>query len=313
MTRINFEGLSCNTTRIVQSRDPDNRELFLKMALIELIVHTLFLVIIILIADSPGFKQVYDITNSVNSLFVQSPVRKEKPYVTFNNISRREEVWDYLENGLISGLFWEIDEGKGTDSVDIEISNILYKNTLVDSAQIRQIRVVNTTCTVLMKPVLCYFPYGVGGVYKEKLKGTYGTEFSNFNKLGFGKYYGKVSVYGNEGYTYQLPQSKSKVLSNLGTMKSNQWLDRSTRVLLIEFILHNKNLHSYCFVNLAVEFPVTGGVMTSYNLRVVRIARFNFSEILILLLEICFYLFIFYYLFVIFLEVGSIYFSHLKH
>ncbi|ESN99746.1 hypothetical protein HELRODRAFT_147690, partial [Helobdella robusta] len=57
-----------------------------------------------------------------------------------------------------------------------------------------------------------------------------------------------VSTYGDEGYTFQLPKSRKTAQSNLATMKKNNWIDRSTRIVLIEFILHNKNLHNYCFV-----------------------------------------------------------------
>jgi len=41
----------------------------------------------------------------------------------------------------------------------------------------------------------------------------------------------------------------------------NKWLDRSTKLLVVEIVLYNSNSDLLAVVNLLCEFPITGGIV----------------------------------------------------
>ena len=51
------------------------------------------------------------------------------------------------------------------------------------------------------------------------------------------------------------------------------WIDRSTRVVMVDFTVYNANVNLFCVVKLAFEFPPTGGLMLSSSFRTVKVRR----------------------------------------
>lgn len=104
-------------------------------------------------------------------------------------------------------------------------------------------------------------------------------------------------------------------MQNLGTSKlqttqilehlfGNRWITRGTRALFIDFTVYNANVNLFCVVRLSVEFPATGGAMTSWSFRTVKLLRYvTVFEFFVLACEGFFVLFILYYIIEELLEV----------
>lgn len=104
-------------------------------------------------------------------------------------------------------------------------------------------------------------------------------------------------------------------MQNLGTSKlqttqilehlfGNRWITRGTRALFIDFTVYNANVNLFCVVRLSVEFPATGGAMTSWSFRTVKLLRYvTVFEFFVLACEVFFVLFILYYIIEELLEV----------
>lgn len=59
--------------------------------------------------------------------------------------------------------------------------------------------------------------------------------------------------------------------SILSELKKWLWIDRGTRVVMIDFTVYNANINLFCIIQLMAEFPATGGVMTSSQFKTVKL------------------------------------------
>ncbi|KAK5649665.1 hypothetical protein RI129_000694 [Pyrocoelia pectoralis] len=101
--------------------------------------------------------------------------------------------------------------------------------------------------------------------------------YSHIDSLDSLVYPGKLAYYpGTRGYVVNLAiQNISDNTSNsILVLKENLFLSRGTRVLFLEFATYNPNTNLFCVVKIVFEFPPTGGVLTSYIFRVVRLIRY---------------------------------------
>ena len=51
------------------------------------------------------------------------------------------------------------------------------------------------------------------------------------------------------------------------------WIDRSTRIVMVDFTVYNANINLFCVVKLIFEFPATGGVIPSQEFMTVKLIR----------------------------------------
>ena len=50
------------------------------------------------------------------------------------------------------------------------------------------------------------------------------------------------------------------------------WIDRSTRIVMVDFTVYNANINLFCVVKLAFEFQPTGGLLLSSTARTVKVS-----------------------------------------
>ena len=71
--------------------------------------------------------------------------------------------------------------------------------------------------------------------------------------------------YPGSGYAVLVPNNLSSSLQLLQQLETQKWLDFQTRVLFIEFNLFNPNLNLLSSFQAMVEFPLSGGALTSHQ------------------------------------------------
>ncbi|KAM7419410.1 hypothetical protein PAMA_016501 [Pampus argenteus] len=110
-------------------------------------------------------------------------------------------------------------------------------------------------------------------------------------------YWGQVSTYAGGGYYQDLSRTKEESAIQLQFLKDHLWLDRGTRAVFLDFSVYNSNINLFCIARLLVEFPATGGVVTSWQFQTVRLIRYVSSwDYFVGLCEVAFCLFILYYM-----------------
>lgn len=115
---------------------------------------------------------------------------------------------------------------------------------------------------------------------------------------------GKLASYSGGGFVQNLGTSKLQTTQILEHLFGNRWITRGTRALFIDFTVYNANVNLFCVVRLSVEFPATGGAMTSWSFRTVKLLRYvTVFEFFVLACEGFFVLFILYYIIEELLEV----------
>ncbi|XP_059517057.1 polycystin-2-like protein 1 isoform X3 [Myotis daubentonii] len=276
----------------------ENRELYVKTTLRELLVYIVFLVDICLLTYGMTSSSAYYYTKVMSELFLHTP---SDTRVSFQAISSMADFWDFAQGPLLDSLYWtkwynNQSLGRGSHSF------IYYENLLLGVPRLRQLRVRNDSCVVhedfREDIVSCYDVYSPD---KEEqlpfgpLNGTAWTYHSQA-ELGGSSHWGQLTSYSGGGYYLDLPGSRQGSAEALRDLQESLWLDRGTRVVFIDFSVYNANVNLFCVLRLVVEFPATGGAIPSWQIRTVKLIRYVSNwDFFIVGCEIIFCIFIFYY------------------
>ncbi|XP_048663097.1 polycystic kidney disease 2-like 1 protein isoform X2 [Marmota marmota marmota] len=122
----------------------ENRELYVKTTLRELLVYTVFLLDICLLTYGMTSSSAYYYTKVMSELFLHTP---SNTGVSFQDISSMADFWDFAQGPLLDSLYWtkwynNQSLGHGSHSF------IYYENLLLGVPRLRQLRVRNDSCVV---------------------------------------------------------------------------------------------------------------------------------------------------------------------
>lgn len=300
----------------------ENESLLIKTTLKELITYCVFTAIITIIALGMSNPITYYYTNVMTKLFL-SQNTNNGPGTNFGGISSGGDWWDVMKGPILDGLYWD----NWYNGEKVNKSNfIYYENKLLGVPRLRQLRVKKGSCKVhkLFKNQIseCYDSYSIFDEEKE----PYGIYFGNETKEQMNDtawYYtssfkvkapiisGKVSTYGAGGYIKNLGLNKIDSSDIINQLKLHKWIDRSTRVVFLDFTTYNANINLFCQIRLTIEIPSTGGAMPSWEFRSVKLIRYvTPMDYFVLSCEIMFMLFIIYYTVE---EILEIYIHKLKY
>lgn len=274
----------------------ENRELHVKTTLRELCVFIVFLVVLCIVAFGMTTTMTYYYTSAVTELFINEPFA---PSSTFADIGSAEDWYQYALGPLMKGLYKKMwpDQKNQTNGI------VLFDSMLLGVPRLRLIRVRNDSCEVHEDfrnlITTCY------GVYSPEnedtrpfgpMNGTAWTYQTDTQLEGF-KHWGEFGVYGGGGYVQDLDTEEATSRLWIKSLQDNGWLERGTRAVFIDFNLYNANINLFCVVRLLCEFPATGGVISSWTLRTVKLIRYvsTFDDV-VMACECIFVLFIAYYI-----------------
>lgn len=194
-------------------------------------------------------------------------------------------------------------------------ANMLYENKLLGVPRLRMLRVRNDSCEIHEKfhgaIQVCYShysqeaedrqPFGQGW---RRFTGADAWRYQTAKEIGGSMYWGKVGNYGGGGAVQKLHPEKALTLAIIKELREGLWIDRATRLIIIDFTLYNANINMFCIAKIAFEIPPTGGLMVRTDFRPVKLLRYvNAWDHLILGIEIVFFCFIFYYIIEEILEI----------
>uniref|UniRef100_A0A663MW78 Polycystin 2 like 2, transient receptor potential cation channel n=1 Tax=Athene cunicularia TaxID=194338 RepID=A0A663MW78_ATHCN len=215
----------------------------------------------------------------------------------FSSIKSRDDFWRFAEGPLLDGLYWDKWYNNATLTPENK-SYIYYENLLLGVAQIRQLKVRNNTCAIY--PYFhtfsedCYSDYHYRAEDRSDFGLGNGSEWKYTSASSLSPWYwGSMNFYSSGGYMFTLPKSKQESTEKLAFLRQNGWLTRGTRAVFIDFSTYNANLNLFCVIKLVVEFPATGGAVTSSHIYSVKLLRYvAYSDYLLASCEIIFCLFI---------------------
>ncbi|XP_074012233.1 polycystin-2-like protein 2 [Numenius arquata] len=275
-----------------------SRELELKTTLRELVIYIFFLTDLCILTFGMVSTEMYYLNKVMSQLFLEPPY-SEDSHSGFGKIESRADFWRFAEGPLLDGLYW--DKGYNTTTmltVQDNNSRIYYENLLLGVARIRQLKVHNNTCSIypyfhsFFKDCYSEYRYQAEDRSDFGLKNDSEWKYTSASSLS-PWYWGSMGLYSSGGYIFNLPQSKEKSLEKLVFLRQNNWLTRGTRIVFVDFSTYNANINLFCIVRLVVEFPATGGALTSSHTYSVKLLRYvTYYDYFLAFCEITFCLFI---------------------
>uniref|UniRef100_M3YDV1 Polycystin-1-like protein 2 n=1 Tax=Mustela putorius furo TaxID=9669 RepID=M3YDV1_MUSPF len=163
---------------------------------------------------------------------------------------------------------------------------------LVGSAQIRQVRVRENSCS--LAPQLqaslngCHAPYSLDiedlSDYGEGWNASIPNNSSGFSQAwqyqsqsqrrGY-PIWGKLTMYRGGGYVVPLGTDRKSASRILQYLFDNTWLDRLTRAVFVEFTVYNANVNLFCIITLTLETSALGTFLTHVNLQSLHLYPFT--------------------------------------
>ncbi|XP_027709222.1 polycystin-2 [Vombatus ursinus] len=286
-------------TRLMEESNT-SREKYLKSVLRELVTYFLFLVVLCILTYGMVSSSMYYYTRVMSQLFLETPVSKMEK-TNFKTLSTMEDFWKFTEGSLLDGLYWEMWYNNRT--VAENRSFIYYENLLLGVPRIRQLKVRNGSCSIppdLREEIKeCYDVYSVSNEERAPFGLQHGTAwtYTNEKDLNGSSHWGLIATYSGAGYYLDLSKTRDETAAQIASLKKNTWLDRGTRATFIDFSVYNANINLFCVVRLLVEFPATGGVITSWQFQPVKLIHYiSTFDFFLATCEITFCFFILYYI-----------------
>ncbi len=82
---------------------------------------------------------------------------------------------------------------------------------------------------------------------------------------------GKFTTYGGGGYVFNLTGSLQEQHTNIHKLKLQNWLDRRTRSIIIEFNVYNPNANLFAVCKLVIESLATGNFVKTVSIDVINL------------------------------------------
>uniref|UniRef100_A0A8C7P020 Polycystin-2 n=1 Tax=Oncorhynchus mykiss TaxID=8022 RepID=A0A8C7P020_ONCMY len=285
-------------TQLMEDSD-SSRERYLRNVLREMVTYVIFLITLCILTYGMVGSNMYYYTKVMSQLFLDTPLSPGDT-ATFRSLSTMGEFWKFTEGPFLNGMYWEV--WYNNKSLPENHSMIYYENLLLGVPRLRQVKVRNESCSVhedLRDEVQdCYNMYTPSNEDSAPFGPMNGTAwmYTEENSLNGSSYWGQVATYGGGGYYQDLARSRDESAGLLRSLKHQLWLDRGTRAVFLDFSVYNGNINLFCIARLVVEFPATGGVVTSWQFQTVRLIRYVSSwDYFVGVCEVAFCLFILYY------------------
>uniref|UniRef100_A0A8B9R2X3 Polycystin-2 n=1 Tax=Anas platyrhynchos TaxID=8839 RepID=A0A8B9R2X3_ANAPL len=242
----------------------------------------------------------YYYTRVMSQLFLETPVSKMEK-TDFKTLSTMDDFWKFTEGPLLDGLYWDMWYNNKTMAENK--SFIYYENLLLGVPRIRQLKVRNGSCSIPedLKDEIkdCYDVYSVANEDTAPFGLRNGTAwtYTNEKDLNGSSHWGLLATYSGAGYYQDLSRSREVTAVQIASLKNNLWLDRGTRAAFIDFSVYNANINLFCVVRLLVEFPATGGLLTSWQFQPVKLIHYiSTFDFFLAACEMAFCLFVLYYM-----------------
>ncbi|XP_068244650.1 polycystin-2-like [Palaemon carinicauda] len=296
----------------------EDREIYVRTTLRELVIYIIFLVILCILTFGMTSPTMYYYTKVLSDLFLDAPYPDTRN--TFRGSTQVQDFWRFTENVLLDGLYWEYWYDTALTGTDQDDKNILYENRLLGAPRLRQVRVRNDSCVVpsdFQGAIRqCFDIYSPNAEDKTPfgidVNGT-AWEYTSEKDMNGSSHWGKIATYSGAGYYQDLGMNKSESKAILALLREKLWIQRGTRAVFIDFTVYNANINLFCVIKIVFEFPATGGLIPSWSFRTVKLLRYVTAlDHFVLACEFIFVFFIIYYIIEEALEIKTLKCSYFK-
>ncbi|XP_035828345.1 polycystin-1 isoform X2 [Aplysia californica] len=264
---------------LLQAKEEGKRKQRLHKMLREVFMFTLMLALFMAIVFvNYSSRTMYHASNNIETKFYTS-VDGSTNGLNFTNMRSITDFWQWSETVLARSLHLQ------------DLSSDESFGYLLGPAWMRQIRSKNVSCTAASSIAMWSVPtltpdrctddgtsdpdtadYNIGWV-SPGIAGANWT-YSSCGQLDLYSKFGWSLFYPGGGYVQTLGQTYNDTLATVQKLHSEGWLDLLTRAVMVEFSLYYPSADLTSYITLIIEFPISGGVLTSYSIYTEKFLRF---------------------------------------
>ena len=95
-------------------------------------------------------------------------------------------------------------------------------------------------------------------------------------------------MYDGGGYVADLIGQRSHVTNMAAVLERHDWIDKYTRVVIVEFTIYNPNTNLFTTTQVSLELPTTGIILTTSHIYTFRLFTYlGAYSIFVILCELC--------------------------
>ncbi|XP_064542477.1 polycystin-2-like protein 1 [Drosophila montana] len=245
-----------------------------KYALLHLIIFNIYLIAVTLMGNGLTTHHQHDFTRSLRQLLQRTDYTPRNSTISFDQVITIPDFWDYMEFMVLPLLHGVVyDESVKWQPRFINTRPTLYgrlflnESLLLGAPRLRQIRVKGNSCHVHHAFAryynTCMAAYSADNEFKEPF--YKGTEYKTMDELNALPIRGRVHTYHSGGYVRPLSYNKDVNMGLIRHLKKIEWLNRGSRVVVLEMNMINLNLDLIIATKLIFEILPTGLINTKYN------------------------------------------------
>ncbi|XP_059835038.1 polycystin-1 isoform X1 [Hypanus sabinus] len=271
---------------LLQAREEAKKVQILHRMLKNFLIYMLFLLVVLLINYGDSFR---DAQSRLLHTSIRQGLVGVRRGVELQKIKRSGELFKWMAEALLP---------------------YLYNNrsrTLLGCARLRQVRskVNHVQCLQQAPPSpvtrqCLHYPlvedtgdYEVG--WKSPVTNQSNSWLYSSPDLAEVWYWGQTTVTDSGGYVQKLGRTMDQSNSTLWWLQENNWLDRRTRVVFVEFTQYCPNVDLFSVVSVFVEFPVSGGAFTAIDIKPFSLLRLSEGMDFLLVMMVFLLLFVVYF------------------
>lgn len=187
------------------------------------------------------------------------------------DIQNLEDVWSWLENAFVPAVFPEETWYNGERKTGAETGFLMEYNRLVGGFQLVLQKVVPDHEDCHVSPRFGQWAGHCFNRYHDSVRQemAYGPSHDPY-KYTFWEAYSDDQA----GYHVRFPLDRKFALRQLKELKSDQFLDRESRELVIDFTVYNENKHLFCSVTVHIVLLDSGLIETYFKLASVQVEHY---------------------------------------
>ena len=199
-------------------------------------------------------------------------------------IKKTEQIWSWLQDDFLSSIYGSTWYNQEPTNLKNYIKD--YSSVIVGCVLLRQARVKSSACRSSIQTIDCFSDYevttmennnfGLAWLPQDTASSISSPEtpsslnlqnafqYTKASKLNSQPFIGKYSNYLGGGYVYQLNTSlanPAQTLTDLADLQANDWIDRATRAVFIEFTLYNANVDLFAYCTILFGIIPTGNIV----------------------------------------------------
>ncbi|XP_017865444.1 PREDICTED: polycystic kidney disease 2-like 2 protein [Drosophila arizonae] len=247
-----------------------------RKALLHMILFVIFLTCATKIGHDLIVHEQYFFIKGFRNLLETPDFLNDDGSISFSHVITITDFWDFLQFGVLSMLHGNVNNHSVNHLHEHRVIHrtqnlrgrlFLDENLLLGPPRLRQVRVKQGDCEVPSSLLgyfnECYMPYSksdeaTDAVYK-------GTRFYTMDELETKPIEAPLHTYHTGGYVKLLSYEAHKSLAIVRHLRSIKWLDRASRLVLLEMNMINLNMDLILSTKLTFEIMTTGFINTKYN------------------------------------------------